>query len=97
MNRANSFYGLVLLGGLIIVANAWTYRRSRRLRREGDRSRPFSSCLPFVGALIASAGCLLVPQWWVKSLFWVPALLDMGTAPVLMQLYGERRASREKR
>ena len=72
-------YALLILGAFIALLNAWLPVRYWILRRR-EQSR---SCIPIIGGLLASCGMLLAGEAALRSVFWLPLLLDIGCVPMV--------------
>ena len=68
---------LLFLGGWASLAN-WTIP----FRKGGG------SLIPLFGGLFAAAGLAVVPVDGLRSLWWVPLLVDLGCAPLMTLTVG---------
>lgn len=87
--------GLILVGGLIALFNAWLFVNQLTGRR-------VSSIAPFLGGLLLFSGALIYPDPVVRKWAWLGLIVDYGCAPylllVLFSLWAEsKRFSAEKR
>jgi hypothetical protein len=44
--------------------------------------------VPLVGGVLVTAGCLVAPAGPVRSLWWVPLVVDLGCVPMLAMTAG---------
>lgn len=87
--------GLILVGGLIALFNAWLFVNQLTGRR-------VSSIAPFLGGLLLFSGALIYPDSVVRKWAWLGLVVDYGCAPYLLlclfSLWAEsKRFSAEKR
>lgn len=87
--------GLILVGGLIALFNAWLFFNQLT-------GRHVSSIAPFLGGLLLFSGALIYPDPVVRKWAWLGLVVDYGCAPyVLLGLFSlwaeSKRFSAEKR
>ena len=63
---------LVFIGGSAILAN-WLIAL-----------RPRGSHIPIIGGVIVAIAVILAPWDALRSLWWVPLIVDLGCAPMLL-------------
>ena len=50
----------------------------------GLRRRGVPSWIPLIGGVVGSLGCLVAPYDQIRTLWWVPFVVDWGSAPGLI-------------
>ena len=55
---------------------------------QGLRGRGHSSWIPLVGGMLGAAGCWLAPDGALLKVWWVPFIVDFGSAPGLVVTLG---------
>lgn len=53
-------------------------------------ARRRNSLIPFVGGLTGAAGWLLLPAPELRGCWWVPLMIDLGSAPLLAATIGDK-------
>jgi hypothetical protein len=66
---------LVLVGALVVASNWFIIIRFAARRIHG-------SVTPFLGGALMAGGIWLIPE--VRSLWWIPLLIDYGAVPMLV-------------
>lgn len=84
MNYLLSLVAVILLGifAWAAVANVVL---AVRYYVHGQRS----SLLPIVGGVLGAVGCLVAPWTFLKAWWWLPPIVDIGCAPMLLAMIVE--------
>jgi hypothetical protein len=57
------------------------------------RHRRHVSAIPLFGGLAGLAACFLLPLDGVRSLWWLPLIIDYGSAPLFVAFFASRIAA----
>jgi hypothetical protein len=70
-----------IVTGLLLLLSIWISLANWAVVIRGLRGRGHASWIPIVGGLLGAAGCWLAPDGALLDVWWVPFIVDFGSAP----------------
>lgn len=77
-----------IVAGVLLLLASWVIVLNWACVVRGLRGRGHSSWIPLVGGMLGAAGCWLAPDGALLQFWWVPLILDFGSAPGLVATLG---------